>query len=288
MPDTPTPGASGGAAPVVTGDAPSAGAGTAISQREVSEFVHSLIRRYGSTANALEKIAGDQMKYRKRAQTAEATTKEALKKVPAADAVVLSGEEAKAYAELKKSGHTLDKVPAMLSELSTLKTKDSSMSRESALKLASGEGETARYKSKVLGRLLKDENGKDIPIEFKKVNVKGTDADGKATLTEESMAYVVLGEGTAQTRELLDTYVEREHVDFLDVLRADGASTEGKEKPAPSGAGGGVSALPRQRPAPSGKPDDPKDMNKAVDRQLNSKYLSPSARAKQGAPGSSA
>lgn len=290
MPD-PTPGAAG-AAPAATAEPSSGSGGTAVSRREVSEFVQSMIARYGSTANALERLGGEQLKYRKRAQKAEKERDAFKGRVPAADAVVLVGDEAKAYNELKKAGHALDKVPGLLTELTTLKTKDSSMSRESALKLASGEGETAKYKSKVLGRLLKDESGKDIPLEFKKVMVKGKGEDGKPTMTEEQVAYVVLGEGTAQTRELLETYLEREHEEFMDVLLVSeeeepgnngSARPEPKEKPA---AKTGVQAIPGQRAAPrSGPKDKDKEVAAAVDKQLGGKYLSPSQRAKQGAAG---
>lgn len=289
MPD-PTPVAASGA-PAGTVEPSSGSGGTAVSRREVSEFVQSMIARYGSTANALERLGGEQLKYRKRAQRAEKERDTLKARVPAADAVVLTADEAKAYNELKKSGHTLDKVPGMLTELSTLKTKDSSMSRESALKLASGEGETAKYKSKVLGRLLKDDNGKDIPLEFKKVMVKGKDAEGKPTMTEEQVAYVVIGEGATQTRELLDTYLEREHEEFMDVLviseeepgNAGSARSETKEKPA---AKTGVQAIPGQRAAPRSTPkDEGKQVKDAVDKQLGGKYLSPSQRAKAGAAG---
>jgi hypothetical protein len=255
----------------------SASAPVVVTRKETDAFTLRLIGRYGSVEAALTNVAGEQLRYRRRAQKAEATAAELQKKVPAADAVVLTGDEAKAYGTLKTLGVTLDKIPASLDSLKALQSKDSTMTRESALTMAAGKN----YKVKVLKKLLGD-----IPLEFKTVNVKTTGDDGKPKIEEQKVAYVVLGEGATQTREALDTYLEREHEDFMDVLlveeREGETTTERKEAKSPANA----VTVPVQR-ALGGRtpPNKGDDMSKIVDKTLGGKYQTPSQR-RQAASGS--
>jgi hypothetical protein len=263
-----------GGAPAASGAAASAPAAVVVPRQEIDAFTLRLVGRYGSAENALTHIAGEQLKYRKRAQRAESELADLQKKVPAAGAVVLTGDEAKAYTELTKDGLTLAKVPDVLKEHNTLKVKVSQESRDTALKTAAGE----KYKPKVLAKLLGD-----TPIEFQTVRVRGKDDDGKDTIKDEQVAYVVIN----GTKEALDTYLEREHADWMDVLVVE-ETTEGGTNgtPKPGTSSGGSVTVPRQTAiggTRTGTKDAAKDAAKIVDATLGARYQTPSQRAKDAA-----
>lgn len=248
-----------------------------VGRKETDAFILRLIAKHGSTENALTQLAGEQLRYRKRAQNAE-TERDTFKvKVPAAGSVVLSGDEAKAYEAIKKLGVALDKVPEMHTALKDLQSKDSTHTRESAITTAAGE----KYKPKVLKKLLDG-----VELKFKKVNVKVKDDDGKDTIEEQQVPYVALKDGDKETLEALDTYLEREHGDWMDVLMADDAESGTTERPASrsaaSGSSGSGVVVPRQS-ATSGKPPKKEDSAAIVDKTLGGKYMTPGQRAKEGA-----
>lgn len=263
---TPTRQAPEPVAPVVA-----APAAAPVTTQERDDFVTHLIGRHGTERAALLQIAGEQLKFKRRAQHAEGLVKDLQKQVPAADAVVLSGDEAKAYQTLKGKGITLDKVPAQLEELSGLQTSVKTGTRAANLKDAAGK----KYDLSVLTRLLGD-----TPLEFQNVNQMKEDKSGIETV---KVPFVVLKVDGKDTREALDTYVEREFAAFKEILGAkDGtdeesssnSSTETKDEP----------KMPRQ--APSSGSSTPKgkdaDMLKAVDK-ATSGFMTPSQRRKEAA-----
>lgn len=253
------------AAPAAPAAAPAPAQPVVVSIRERDEFVTRLIGRHGSTEAALANIAGEQLRYRKRAQRAEADAENLRKQVPAAGSVVLSGDEAKAYTELKgKKGFDLTKVSETLDQFSSLQETVRKTQRAQDLTDAAGK----KYNKQVLEKLLGD-----TPVEFKDMPQMKADKSGIETVR---VPYVVLGTGDKAVRELLDTYLDRDHKGFKEVLMAkEGGDTEegGSE------GNGGVDWPKQTSGAPPVKGKDT-EITKLVDTQLNSTFMSPSARRK--------
>ncbi len=260
--DNPTPTGGAPAAPA----APAAPVAVVVTSQERDDFVTRLIGQHGSVNAALLKIAGEQLRYRKRAQAAEARLTELQDKLPTADAVVLTGAEAKAYNDLKAKGVTLDKVPARLATLGELEVKHTASTRANDLKSAAG----TKYDKKVLATLLGA-----TPLEFQTVNVMKEDKSGVEQI---QVPYVVLGQGDKAVRETLDTYLEREHKGFMEIL----VRKDGDEENAPSNNGSTTTpTMPRQStstPAPSTKGKGA-DILKLVDQSMG-QYLTPGMRRK--------
>jgi hypothetical protein len=251
----PTPGQGAG----TQTDAASAPAPVKVSAQELDEFVTRLIGRHGTAVAALTNIAGEQLRYRKRAQTAEARANELQKKLPSADAVVIVGDEAKAYNDLKAKGLTLDKVPGELKKHEDLQASMATQAREKDLSETVGK----KYDMAVLKRLLGEDGIKKL--EFRSVNQMKEDKSGVETV---KIPYITLADN--KTVEALDTYVEREFSQFAEVLKPKEGGTSNEEAP----------RMPKQAPA-GGAPLRGKDaeVHKVVDSQMSG-FLSPSARRK--------
>lgn len=243
-----------------TGEAALAHTPAPVTTQERDDFVTHLIGRHGSPTAALTQIAGEQLKFKRRAQSAESNVADLQKRIPAADAVILTGEEAKAYSVLKGKGIALDKVSAQLDELGTLQKTMSAGVRDANLKDAAGK----KYDVAVLTKLLGD-----TVVEFQNVNQMKEDKSGIETI---KVPFVVTGTGDKATREALDTYVEREFAGFKEVL----AAKEGEpETPGNKGTENSP-RMPRQ--TPSGQaPKKDADVLKIVDK-TTSTFMSPGMR----------
>lgn len=260
----------GTTAPAATTQNPAAPQQVTVSRSETNAFVMRLIGEHGTAERALMKLGGEQLKYRKRAQEAERQAAELRKQVPADGAVVLVGDQAKAYQELKTQNIDLTKVPAMIKEGSELRSKVAKEERAAAVKQAAG----TKYKEKVLGQLLGDKN----VLEFKDVLVKKDDGSGTETVKQ---AYVKNGD----TLEALDTYLDREHKDWMDVLKAEegeGGGSSGGASSSSSTSSSSTATMPRQSSTTStsqtqGKPKPAE----TVDRMMSAKYMTPSQRREQ-------
>lgn len=231
-----------------------------VSSAEKNAYVMRLIAQYGSADNALTQIAGKQIHYQKRAQEAERQLHDARQhpeQFLAKDAVVVTGDQARAFNELKEKGITLDKVPKLLSDASTLAAKVSADERTTAISTAAGQ----KYKSKVLALLLGDK-----PLEFRDALVKQDDG----TMKTERVPYIKVGD----TIEPLDTWLEREHKDSLDVLKADpNMSADGSTTPP-----GGTTMPTQSRSGAGGSPPPGSKNAEIVTATLNQKYSTPSQR----------
>lgn len=236
-----------------------------VTSGEVDEFVTRLIGRHGSKDAALVRLAGEQLRYRRRAQAAEATAADLQKKVPTAGSVVLTGDEAKAYQTLKDSGVTLDKVPETLKAYEGMKTEIAKVTRESNLAKAAGK----KYDVSVLKTLLGD-----TELAFDKVPQMKEDKSGVEMV---EVAFVMLpGKDGAKTKEALDTYLDREHASFKEVLGfKEPSESSSEERP----RGTQTPTLPRQT---VGGPPKKKESegNKALKRVLGS-AMTPSQRRKE-------
>lgn len=238
-----------------------------VTTQETDEFVTRLIGRHGNALAALTRIAGEQLRFRRRAQAAEKEAADLRAKMPAADAVVLTGDEAKSIKSLKDKGVDLTKVSGDLESYGTLKAEVAKSKRLQDLQVAAGD----KYDLKVLTTLLGD-----TPLEFKPVNVMKEDKSGVETI---NVPYVVLGKGDTQTREALETYLEREHAGFKEALIAK-ENVEGSAK----GEGKAPVVMPKQTtgaPAAKGKNTE---VDAALKRTLSA-AVTPSARKKAAAGG---
>lgn len=220
---------------------------------------------HGTAQAALKALAGKHIRLHKRAQAAEGEAEDLRKLVPPTGAVVLTGDEAKAYGELKAAGTTLDKVPGLLKSASELSATVALTQRRTDVKTAAG----TKYKANVLAKLLGDsQDGKvtGVPIQFKTTMVR----DGEGNVTEEQVPYVKVGD----TLELLDTYAEREFKDWMDVLKApegDG-TTETTPKPTTTPAGTSTPMIKQTSSTPSKTTPAAKGNVAAVGKILDAKY----------------
>jgi hypothetical protein len=268
-----TPAAPAAPAPVSTGDQQHPQQ-LAVSRSEVNAFVARLIGSHGTADAALLKVVGEQIRYRKRAQAAEARAVAAEGKLNGA--VVLSADEAKVYNELKAAGVTLDKVPAALSRLKTLETDSATKSMAENLDAAVGK----KYKIPALKKLLPA----DVVLEFDTVKVKGKDKDGKDTIEDTKEAYVATTKDGVKTREKLDQYLEREiDADLLNVIKVSEQAPDPKKKGSSSNTHdrSGLS-VPRQQSTTQNVPrgDKKDDVKKVVQSTLGARYQTPGQRAK--------
>lgn len=239
-----------------------------VSRTEKNSLVMRLVAEHGSTDNALLHIAGRVIRYQKRAQEAERQSTELRKALPADGSVVLTGEEAKAILKLREQKVDLAKLPDTVKDASELRTRVTAQERKDALTEAAGAKYHAVRLAKVLG---------DIPVEFKDGPI--TKDDGTKDIGR--IAYVKKPDGTLVP---LDTYLETDHKDWLEVLKlGQGESNNGTSSTSTTGGGTsstGGATMPKQTQtgSPSGGAPAPKTSAAAVDKQ-QSRYLSPSQRA---------
>jgi hypothetical protein len=241
-----------------------------VSTQEKNGLVMRLVAEHGTVDNALLKLAGKQIRYQKRAQEAERQAAELRKLIPGDGAVVLTGDQAKAFAKLKEMNVDFGKLPDTLKEHSELRTQVTAQGRKTDVATAAGK----KWKPSVLMRLLGD--SADGKIEFKDQLQKKEDGSGTETVR---VAYITIdGKSIA-----LDTWMETDQKEWLDVAKA--SETDG------NGGGSGTSAsssatstgatMPRQTATGStttGTPA-PKTNAAAVDKVMKSKYKTPSQMA---------
>lgn len=267
-PNPVTPPSTGTAAGgTTTSDTPAAHAPRTVevSRTEKNSLIMRLVAEHGSEANALLHIAGRVIRYQKRAQEAERQSTELRKAIPADGSVVLTGEEAKAIQKLREQKVDLAKLPDTVKDATDLRTRVTAQERKDALTEAAGAKYHAVRLAKVLG---------DIPVEFKDGPI--TKPDGTKDIGR--LAYVKKADGTLVP---LDTYLETDHKDWMEVLKlGEGESNTGTSSAAaaaPASTGGAT--MPKQTQTGGGTPPSgPKTAAAAVDKQ-QSRYLSPSQRA---------
>jgi hypothetical protein len=237
-----------------------------VSRSEKNSLIMRLVAEHGSESNALLHVAGRVIRYQKRAQEAERQAVELRKAIPVDGSVVLTGEEAKAILKLREAKVDLAKLPDTVKEATDLRTRVTAQERKDALTEAAGAKYNAVRLAKVLG---------DIPVEFKDGPV--TKEDGTKDIGR--IAYVKKPDGTLVP---LDTYLETDHKDWLDVLKlAQGESNAGASSTTSGGTSStGGATMPKQtQTGTSSNVSTPaKTSAAAVDKQ-QSRYLSPSQRA---------
>jgi hypothetical protein len=238
-----------------------------VTTEEIDSFTMRLVGRYGSTEAALTHIAGEQLKYRRRAQDAEARAEELEGQLPTSEDVVLKGDEAKAFKAIKTGNDkfTLVGLGDQLKELGELRSNSTKTKRSEELKTAAG----SKYRLSLLSKLLGD-----MPLQFKPKLVPKADDPNE---TEEiQMPFVKVGD----TLMSLDSWLDQEHKDLLDALTiAEGEQESGstnssttEREPAK-----GTVTMPKQTAAtgtkggPKGKD---KDLLAVIDKSLST-HMSP-------------
>lgn len=238
-----------------------------VSRTEKNSLIMKLIAEHGSESNALLHIAGRVIRYQKRAQEAERQTAETKKVLPPEGALVLTGEEAKAILKLREAKVDLVKLPDTVKEATDLRTRVTAQERKDALTEAAGTKYNAVRLAKVLG---------DIPVEFKDGPV--TKDDGTKDIGR--IAYVKKPDGTLVP---LDSYLETDHKDWLEVLKlASGETNAGASSTTSGGSSSTGATMPKQTSTGGSQtPAGAKTASAAVDKQ-QSRYMTPSQRDAAG------
>lgn len=255
-PPLPAPGGGPGAAVPPTSEP------VKVSAAEIDQFTLRQIGKHGTLDNAFRVIAGEQIQNRKKRQRAERVAESLKGKLPKEGELVLNAEEAAAYKALKTAdaGFSLAKVGDQLKELGTLRSTSAKQTRATAVNTAAG----TKYKVDVLKQLLGDVGESiGLPIEFEKMLKSKDDGEG---VEEVQIPYVRVGD----TKELMETWLERVHKNFLPVLLRSDDDADTSETPAARPA----ASMPRQIPGATTPPKKgaDKDILAAVDAQMNARY----------------
>ena len=201
-----------------------------------TELADRMIAKYGTASAALAVVVGENYDLRDWRRNAESTIAELKKSKPKDGAVVLSADDAKAFAEFQALGLNPADVRSGLTERDTLKGQVA----ETTLKdLAHDAAKAAGYTN---GRVLFEQvKSRGLALSMKDETVNG------ATVR---VPYVTpSGEGQQAVR--LGEYVDRELSDYIPALRAgagaassngNGRAGTGSGVPFPAQTGGGKAA----------------------------------------------
>lgn len=157
--------------------------------------------------------------------------------IPAAGAIVLTGDDATAWPKFKALNLAPDKISEALKETDSLRAKITERDKADVLTRAA---DAMGYKPSAFVKIAAAEG---LHIEFKDVQVK----DDDKTVTK-SLPHVRKANDEKASLELLDTYAERELGDYMPALKTE---TEPTTKPAagipfPSQKPGGKESRPVQ------------------------------------------
>lgn len=198
-----------------------------------------LLDRYKNDAMALsEKLYSENYQYRERQRQLEQQVTDLTGKVPTAESVVLSGDDAKAWVTYKALGKP-EEVKQAIDERTQLQGKLQGMERDTTLRSVA---ETVGYKASVLSNLdrMAKAEGKALAFEL-----RDTQVDGKPV----KVAYVKDGDKDFPLTE----YANTNWADFLPALAAasTGSATGGNGTQQATGtryiaqhAGAGTSGKP--------------------------------------------
>lgn len=246
-----------------------------VTTEEIDSFTMRLVGRHGTTEAALTRLAGEQLKYRRRAQDAEAEAEELRGQLPGSDDLILKGDEAKEYKALKTSDpkFSLVGLGTSLKELTDLRSNTAKTTRAGELTTAAG----TKYKKSLLAKLIGD-----LPLQFKPKLVPKADDPNE---TEEiQVPFVKVGD----TLLALDTWLEQEHKDLLDALKVpEGEQQEGTQQQQRTDTQQRPAAtMPKQTPSNTGSAPKGKDKEllAVVDKTLGV-HMSPGMRRKEAAGG---
>lgn len=178
----------------------------------------------------ISELETDNLKYRRQLKSYKAlgTVDEIKQKLPAADAIVITADRAKALEAYEKLGKPED-LAKTVTERDELKGKVAAQEHEES---AAAAATAAAYNVKAL---LKLPGADKLKFEVKKEKVDGEDVE---------VAYVTDTAKQGSTPQKLTEWVEANHSEFQTALAADAADQPEKKKDSPE--------FPRQRPAMGG------------------------------------
>lgn len=215
----------------------------------------------GDVKAAAAKLARQLKKTRERAQAAEADRdkyKTDLDKLTGEGSVVLSGDEAKQFTELKAKGLTLAQIGERLTAHDSLLAENTKIKSEATTSKAA---KVYGYNDKVLLDLL---TNRDQEVSFRKVKVK----DEAGNEVEQELPHVRKRGDDKTQWVLLDAYATKELKPYLPALTASGEQESDDTHRFTPMEGNGSSA------SGSARGKDGKD---AVSKVLNGRYFDPFA-----------
>lgn len=258
-------------APAATGGA-SGGSGG--SHPAAPENVTRFLSRYGGDANrGIKVLLTENAKLRAKIRDAkdspykadealreenqrlERENEELASKIPATDAVILSGDDAKAWPAFKALGVTADKAKEALKERDELKAKLAERDKE---KLIADAAELVGYNTKVLTDQV---SLRKLHLELKDVTEK---VDGKDVVTK--VPHVRPAGDDKAALEPLTTYAERELADYLPLLRTQPTNSTGSQEQSGNTRSHVGPVYPEQRSRGSSSTQGTFDKNKALEQ----------------------
>lgn len=200
-------------------------------------FLASILAQVnGDKDAAIKQLGRENFKIRAKYREIRTKHEELVKALPAKDAVVLAGDDAKAWNEFKGLGLPVADVKKGLEERGTLQAKVVGMEREgSATKAAA----VHKWKPGVLLDLI---NSRQLDLSVQKVQVK----DPKDGQTKDEDQWHVRKQGDSKaTWTPLTKYAETEMKDYLPALQlSEGSGAEGEGAPRFSPVPGSSPAAP--------------------------------------------
>lgn len=269
---TPAPAASATPAPAAEREA-------SPTSRRIDEAMEELRSRHGSLENALRFLTTENFNHRVRSRRHKARITELEAKVPAAGAVVLTGDDAKAFADFKELKLSAADVKARIEKATKLEGDLAKAEDERALGVAAT---ALKLKASPLSKLLAA-NAPGAKVIVKKTNVRKADGSG---IEEVEEAFVRTGEGDAAILEPAKSFIERSiDKELLDAIKDAGSTAKGTAAASAGRSNTAPARMPSQSAAAKAEGGGKADTGAAVDRTLQSRYVRPSKRGSAGAQG---
>ena len=256
-----------------------------VTQRDTDSFIQSMIARYGSTENALRQIVGEQLNYRARHRRDRDKIDALSKRVPPENAVILTGDDAKAWQEFKALNLAPAKVKERLDAATKFEQEATTAKRESALDTAAG---LLKLDSKPFRRMIPVDAELDIR------DVQSRNAKGELEILK--VPYIKDGTGDKAAFMPVEEYLKREVGEpLVNAIRVkDTTPASGTNNGTRQTNGGGQAPAGRQMPAQrsaaapgtGSSTGDKPSTTSTVDRIQASKYLPPSKRGQAATAGS--
>ncbi len=182
---------------------------------DINAFAASILAQVGGDKDAaIRKLGRELKKARDRRRDAEVRVQELESKLPAKDAVIIVGDDAKLYNSIKPLNLKAEDIVAGLKERDTLRTENTGIKRKQA---ATEAGAVHKFKP---GILLDQLNSRSMDLATQKAKVK----DAKGVEQEQEVWHVRKQGDDKATWTPLKDWAESELKDYLPALKDDGSS----------------------------------------------------------------
>lgn len=250
------------------------GGGPPSKEKGGQSIADRLVARYGSAEAALARLAEENYEYREEKRTLKEQLDQATKKLPADGAIVLTGDDAKAFTAFQALNIPLAKVGDVVKERDAAKAQIAERDREAVVREAATlAGFT---KPNVLAELAKTKN---LHVEIREIDVE---KDGKTE--KRKVPHVRPADKTDAPLEALDSFAKRELVDFLPALTAPAEGGSGTTHGSTGTAGsssGAITPFATQPASGSAPKGDAVDRFLAAQQDRATKASSPLLPAKR-------